>query len=264
MLPGAPRGSLTLPRMNAHRLVVTAAALTTEWPRRSPPRWPPSVARRCPGRPARPGPGDRDPAAVQRERQRRPGRPVHHRPARADLRGAGGHRVRLLPGRVVRPARVRARLAARHPGQRGQPSRSPRRPPSAAWPARPSWSPEAGPARPTAGQPIPAALPASAAALLHVGTGDVLRLRDRITQHYVRFVVTGLYRPRQVSAPYWQLDRDRAVRLEHGQWLHHVRPAHRAARGVRAGRCRSTRAPGWPRRRRPASRPTSSPRSRPT
>ena len=35
--------------------------------------------------------------------------------------------------------------------------------------------------------------------------GDVLRMRDRITQGYVRFVVTGLYRPRQVSSPYWNL-----------------------------------------------------------
>ena len=35
--------------------------------------------------------------------------------------------------------------------------------------------------------------------------GDVLRMRDRITKGYVRFVVTGLYRPRQVSSPYWNL-----------------------------------------------------------
>ena len=55
------------------------------------------------------------------------------------------------------------------------------------------------------GQPIPAALPATGAALLHVTTGDVLRMRDRITQGYVRFVITGLYRPRQVSAAYWNL-----------------------------------------------------------
>src|SRR5690348_5318645 len=56
------------------------------------------------------------------------------------------------------------------------------------------------------GGPIPAALPATAAALLHVTTGDVLRLRDRISGRQVRFVVTGLYRPRQVSSPYWGLD----------------------------------------------------------
>ena len=35
--------------------------------------------------------------------------------------------------------------------------------------------------------------------------GDVLRMRDGITKGYVRFVVTGLYRPRQVSSPYWNL-----------------------------------------------------------
>src|SRR5580704_13484476 len=61
------------------------------------------------------------------------------------------------------------------------------------------------PGAPVRGQPIPAALPATAAALLHVSTGDVLRMRDRISQGYVRFVVTGLYRPRQVSAAYWNL-----------------------------------------------------------
>jgi hypothetical protein len=62
------------------------------------------------------------------------------------------------------------------------------------------------PGAPVSGQPIPAALPATAAALLHVSTGDVLRMRDRDTQGYLRFVVTGLYRPRQVSSPYWQLN----------------------------------------------------------
>ncbi|HEY2262980.1 MAG TPA: FtsX-like permease family protein [Streptosporangiaceae bacterium] len=56
------------------------------------------------------------------------------------------------------------------------------------------------------GGPIPAALPATAAALLHVTTGDVLRMRDRVTNRQIRFVVTGLYRPRQVSSPYWGLD----------------------------------------------------------
>src|SRR5581483_8895565 len=61
-------------------------------------------------------------------------------------------------------------------------------------------------ALPGSGGPIPAALPASAAALLHLTTGDVLQMRDRISGHQVRFVVTGLYRPRQVTAAYWSLD----------------------------------------------------------
>jgi predicted ABC-type transport system involved in lysophospholipase L1 biosynthesis ATPase subunit len=30
-------------------------------------------------------------------------------------------------------------------------------------------------------------------------------MRDRISEGYVRFVVTGLYRPRQVSSAYWNL-----------------------------------------------------------
>jgi hypothetical protein len=62
------------------------------------------------------------------------------------------------------------------------------------------------PGTPTRGQPIPAALPATAAALLHVTDGDVLRMQDRISSAYVRFVVTGLYRPRQLSSAYWGLD----------------------------------------------------------
>ena len=49
-------------------------------------------------------------------------------------------------------------------------------------------------------------MPAAAAALLHVTDGDVLRMQDRISSKYVRFVVTGLYRPRQVSSEYWGLD----------------------------------------------------------
>ena len=60
-----------------------------------------------------------------------------------------------------------------------------------------------------AGQPVPAALPASAAALLHARAGDELRLRDRVFGRLVLFRVTGLYRPRQLTGPaagYWGLD----------------------------------------------------------
>jgi len=54
--------------------------------------------------------------------------------------------------------------------------------------------------------PIPAALPSAAATLLHVRAGDVLQMRDRISDRLVRFVVTGLYRPRQASDAYWLLN----------------------------------------------------------
>ena len=60
-----------------------------------------------------------------------------------------------------------------------------------------------------AGQPVPAALPATAAALLHARAGDELRLRDRVSGRLVLFRVTGLYRPRQLTGPaadYWGLD----------------------------------------------------------
>jgi hypothetical protein len=66
------------------------------------------------------------------------------------------------------------------------------------------------PTAPGAGQrqPIPAALPASAAALLHVSPGDVLRLRDTSTSALVSFDITGLFAPRQAAGPadsYWEL-----------------------------------------------------------
>jgi hypothetical protein len=67
-----------------------------------------------------------------------------------------------------------------------------------------SWP---GTARP--GQPIPAALPANAAALLHVSVGDVLRMRQQISGHQVPVRVTGLFRP-DVAADhtsvFWQLN----------------------------------------------------------
>jgi hypothetical protein len=60
----------------------------------------------------------------------------------------------------------------------------------------------------SAGQPIPAALPTSAAAALHVSTGDVLRLRDQVTNAPVSFAITGLFARRQGTSPadsYWKL-----------------------------------------------------------
>jgi ABC-type antimicrobial peptide transport system permease subunit len=53
-------------------------------------------------------------------------------------------------------------------------------------------------------QAIPAALPASAAALLHVQPGNVLRLRDRSTNALVSFDITGIFVPRRADS-YWQL-----------------------------------------------------------
>jgi FtsX-like permease family protein len=71
------------------------------------------------------------------------------------------------------------------------------------WPGAPATTAPQG-----AGQPIPAALPATAAALLHVSVGDVLRLEDRVSNAPVTFRVTGLVTRRQLpaTAAYWQLD----------------------------------------------------------
>ncbi len=58
------------------------------------------------------------------------------------------------------------------------------------------------------GQPIRAALPASAAALLQVRAGDVLHLRDTISHTLVSFAITGVFAPRHGGGPddsYWKL-----------------------------------------------------------
>ena len=65
------------------------------------------------------------------------------------------------------------------------------------------------PGPPRAGAPIPAALPSTAAALLHVQLGDVIQMQDRVSDGTVRFTITGLYRPRQPSrgaGAYWDLN----------------------------------------------------------
>jgi hypothetical protein len=61
------------------------------------------------------------------------------------------------------------------------------------------------------GQPIPAALPANAAALLHLSVGDVLRVRQQVSGHQVPVRVTGLFRPdvaagARTSSVFWQLN----------------------------------------------------------
>ena len=61
----------------------------------------------------------------------------------------------------------------------------------------------------SAAGPIPAALPASTAALLKLQPGDVLRVQDRDTGAPVTFVLTGLYAERRSPASvasYWQLN----------------------------------------------------------
>jgi hypothetical protein len=72
------------------------------------------------------------------------------------------------------------------------------------WPGPPG---RAGAGRPV--PPIPAALPDAAAGLLHVRPGGTLTLRDRVSGRLVRFRITGLYRPRQAAGPaaaYWGLN----------------------------------------------------------
>jgi FtsX-like permease family len=72
------------------------------------------------------------------------------------------------------------------------------------WPGSPG---QAGAGRPA--PPVPAALPDAAAGLLHVRPGGTLTLRDRVSGRLARFRITGLYRPRQAAgaaAAYWGLN----------------------------------------------------------
>jgi ABC-type antimicrobial peptide transport system permease subunit len=62
---------------------------------------------------------------------------------------------------------------------------------------------------PAASRDIPAALPASAATLLHLSPGDVLTLKDGISGARISFRITGLFAPRRLSgtaASYWTLN----------------------------------------------------------
>jgi hypothetical protein len=83
---------------------------------------------------------------------------------------------------------------------------------SGRWPAAPaaSQAPRSPAARaPAVSYVIPAALPASAAALLHLSPGDVLTLKDGVSDARLSFRITGLFAPRGLSgtaASYWGLD----------------------------------------------------------
>jgi ABC-type antimicrobial peptide transport system permease subunit len=80
------------------------------------------------------------------------------------------------------------------------------------WPGAPSSSqaPHSEATRaPAVSYEIPAALPASAAALLHLAPGDVLTLKDGISHARISFRITGLFAPRRLSgtaASYWALN----------------------------------------------------------
>ena len=203
---GLTRGSLVLPRMNAHRLVIIAAALTV------------AVA-----------------AALATALAAFSGQALP-RAVRHDLSGASGTAL-VINGNVngsqaaqytsLLPGKISSALDGTPfafyqadwsdplgfvPGSRPARPASAGNQPIAEAAALGGVTAQANlvsgrwPGAPAAGQPIPAALPAAAAALLHVTDGDVLRLQDRFSFKYVRFVVTGLYRPRQVSSEYWGLD----------------------------------------------------------
>src|SRR5689334_13217598 len=204
-LMGSTRGTLTLPRMDAHRLVIAAAALTV------------AVASALATALAAFS-SQALPRAVQHD--------LSHATGTSMVIGGtvnasqGAQYTSLLPGKIS-TALDGTPFAFYHaywsdplgfvPGSRPVPPSGTRTVQIAEAASLGSvvahaslvsghWPGALG------GGPIPAALPATAAALLHVPTGDVLRLRDRISGRQVRFVVTGLYRPRQVSSPYWGLD----------------------------------------------------------
>jgi hypothetical protein len=83
---------------------------------------------------------------------------------------------------------------------------------SGRWPAAPAASHVPGStasSTPAGAHDIPAALPASAAALLHLSVGEVLTLKDGISGARISFRITGLFAPRRLSgsaASYWALN----------------------------------------------------------
>jgi len=70
-----------------------------------------------------------------------------------------------------------------------------------------TWPGSAATTGPTRAQDIlPAVIPASAAAALRLSVGQVLTLRDRVSEAKVTFRITGFYRPVNPAATYWALD----------------------------------------------------------
>jgi len=64
----------------------------------------------------------------------------------------------------------------------------------------------AWPPAPRPGSPVPAALPATAAADLGLRTGSVVSLRDLGTGSQISLRITGLYRPERPAGSYWLVD----------------------------------------------------------
>ena len=209
---GFTRGSLTLPRMNAHRLVIIAAALTV------------AVATAL-ATALVTFSGQALPRAVRHDLARAAGTSLV---MAANVNASqGAQYTSLLPGKISAALEGTPFTFYRAywsdplgfvPGSRPAPPGGTGTTQIAVAATLEAitahtvlvsghWPGGARPARGTAPPgPIPAAMPSTAAALLHVRAGDVLQMRDRISGHLVRFAVTGLYRPRQVSDTYWGLN----------------------------------------------------------
>src|ERR1700744_267450 len=202
---GFVRGSLTLPRMNAHRMVVLAAALTV-------------IVASALATALAVFSGQALPPAVRRDLTTASGTSLV---ITGNVSASSGAQwTSMLPG-MISSALDGTRFSFAHaswsdplgfvPGARPATPASAGNQPIAEAAALGGLTAQATltsghwPGAAASGL-IPAPLPTTAAALLHGPTGDVLRMKDRITGHDVSFVVTGLYRPRQVSSPYWDLN----------------------------------------------------------
>lgn len=62
------------------------------------------------------------------------------------------------------------------------------------------------PGSPSAGRPVPAAIPSAVADRLRLAVGDVLTVHDRDRGTDVRLRIAGVYRPRKPGEAYWNLD----------------------------------------------------------
>ncbi len=217
---GITRGSLTLPRMNAQRLVVIAAALTVAvaaaaaaalltFSGQALPR----AVRHALASAADTSlviQGNADGSQAAQYTSLLPGKisaalegtpfafyrgywsdPLGFVPGSLPVPPAGTRTIQIVEAASLDAVTAHAVLISGH------------------WPGRPASGAQPAPAgtvSPDRSGPVPAALPASVAAVLHARAGDMIQLRDRISGHLVRFAVTGLYRPRQATDPYWGLD----------------------------------------------------------
>ncbi len=113
------------------------------------------------------------------------------------------------------------------------------------WPATaPATGPGAAPGARPGGRPVPVAISAAAAGRLGVSAGGILALRSPYDRKDVRLRVTGIFRPDDPAAPYWQLDPLHGAGFQEGGGFATFGPLFTSAGNMRSGPLSATLA-GW-------------------